>query len=326
MKQKTDTTCHTTRNRGRLVRLALHRLWYRSVRAEKMPAHPDTTRRIRAIISVLLFVFVIPLQAQEMPGVLAPGTWTHEAVAEGIVLHRASFEGTLFDANQYLCILEVAPGVRFDIVPAADGTLEKTSELAARVGAVAAVNGSFFNMRPPYGSVNYLRVDGAEQAPNVRSSGRRVRSLQQTGAVATFQGALYALKGDDLSRWEKDIEAEDVVTTGPVLLSGGEPEPVVNDRFNTNRHPRTAAGRRADGTVLLVVADGRNASAAGLTMAELRQIMEALRCCDAVNLDGGGSTAMVVRGEIVNHPSDNGKFDAAGERAVANAIVISLPQ
>ena len=208
MKLKTDIIGYTARNKQHIIPVALHRLWYRSVRAEKMPAHPDTTRRIRAITIAFLLLFVIPLQAQEMPGVLAPGAWTHETVAEGIVLHRASFEGTLFDANQYLCVLEVAPGVRFDIVPAADGTLEKTSELAARTGAVAAVNGSFFNMRPPYGSVNYLRVDGAEQAPNVRGSSRRIRSLQQTGAVATFQGTLYSLKGDDLSRWEKDIEAE----------------------------------------------------------------------------------------------------------------------
>ena len=277
--------------------------------------------------SSLLFSLLLcwQLLGAQQPDLLAGGNWTHEAVTEGINLHRAAFEGNLFDANQFLCILELAPGVRFDIVPAADGTLETTTALAARSGAVAAVNGSFFNMRKPYGSVNYLRVDGEEVSPNVVPSvGKRRRSLQQTGAVATFRGSLYMLKGDALSRWESDIEAEDVVTTGPVLLVGGEPEPVAGDRFNTNRHPRTAAGRRADGTVLLVVADGRNARAAGLTMAELQQVMQVLGCVDAVNLDGGGSTTMVVRGEVVNHPSDNGEFDAAGERPVANAICISL--
>jgi exopolysaccharide biosynthesis protein len=277
--------------------------------------------------SVIIALFLcFPLQAQESVPLLAPGNWTHEAVADGIVLRRAAFEGNLFAANQYLCILEVAPGARFDIVPSANETLETTSALAARSGAVAAVNGSFFNMRPPYGSVNYLRVDNAEVSPNVLAGIRKTRrTLQQTGAVATFYGSLYMLKGDALGRWERDIEAEDVVTTGPVLLAGGESVPVAGDRFNTNRHPRTAAGRRADGTVILLVADGRNALAAGLTMAELQQIMAALGCRDAVNLDGGGSTTMVVRGAVVNHPSDNGQFDADGERPVANAIVISLP-
>ena len=278
------------------------------------------------LIAVVLFFLSFPLQAQELPELLAGGKWTQESVADCITLYQGSFEGNLFAANQYLCILEVAPGVRFDIVPAADETLETTSALAARSGAVAAVNGSFFNMRPPYGSVNYLRVDNAEVSPNVLSGVRKTRrTLQQTGAVATFYGSLYMLKGDALGRWERDIEAEDVVATGPVLLAGGESVPVAGDRFNTNRHPRTAAGRRADGTVILLVADGRNALAAGLTMAELQQIMAALGCRDAINLDGGGSTTMVVRGAVVNHPSDNGQFDADGERPVANAIVISLP-
>lgn len=265
----------------------------------------------------------LPLQAQDL---LSGGNWTREQVAEGVVLHRAAFEGNLFNANQYLCVLEVAPGARFDIVPAADGTLETTTALAARSDAAAAVNGSFFNMRKPYGSVNYLRVDGETISPNILQGIRKSRrSLQQTGAVATWQDGLYVLKGDALSRWESDIEAEDVVTTGPVLLVGGEPEPVSKDGFNTTRHPRTAVGRRADGTVLLVVADGRNALAAGLSMAELQQVMAALGCCDAINLDGGGSTTMVVHGAVVNHPCDNRQFDAAGERPVANAIVVTRP-
>jgi exopolysaccharide biosynthesis protein len=281
------------------------------------------------MVALFLLLFILPAQAQD-DNLLAGGAWTHEVVTDGIVLHRASFAGNLFGANQYLCVLEVAPGARFDIVPAGEKTLETTSALAAQAGAVAAVNGSFFNMRAPYGSVNYLRVDGQELAPNAYDAyenGRpRGRSTRQTGAVATYEGALYVLKGDSIERWEQDIEAEDVVTSGPMLLVDGVPEPVVVNDFNQRRNPRTAAGRRADGTVLLVTADGRNKEAAGLSMIELVQVMMALDCRDAINLDGGGSTAMVVRGEVVNHPSDNRKFDAAGERPVANAIVVTLPR
>ena len=272
----------------------------------------------------VLLLLSVPARAQEP--VLSVGSWRGETVAAGITLYRASFDSSLFGANQYLCVLVVAPGARFDIVPAGEGTLEKTTSLAARSEAVAAVNGSFFNMRAPYGSVNYLRVDDEDLAPNqlnpkAPGSGR---TLQQGGAVATFHGGLYVLKGDDLRTWERYIAAEDVVTTGPVLIAGGEPEPVRPAKFNTDRHPRTAAGRRADGTVVLVAADGRSEQAAGLTMAELQQVMLALGCRDAINLDGGGSTAMVVRGEVVNHPSDNRQFDADGERVVANAIVVSV--
>ena len=307
----------------------------------KEPARSTRPTRARLILSscpalvehLLMLVFVmliglLPLRAQEVTGLLAGGSWSHEEVAEGIVLHRAAFEGNLFDANQYLCVLEVAPGARFDIVPSDEKTLELTSALAARYGAVAAVNGSFFNMRAPYGSVNYLRVDGDELAPNALDSYEnrgKGRSTRQTGAVATLQGNLYILKSDDLARWEHDIEAEDVVTTGPMLMIDNFVEPVRADKFNTNRHPRTAVGRKADGTVLLVTADGRNSQAAGLSMAELQLVMIALDCVDAINLDGGGSTTMVVRGAIVNHPSDNNQFDPAGERPVANAILVRLP-
>jgi exopolysaccharide biosynthesis protein len=285
---------------------------------------PGLTRNLIAIVISLLLS--LPLHAQEAE-LLWVGEWHHEPVAEGITLHRAAFNENLFAANQYLCVLEVAPGVRFDIVPSAEKTLARTSDIADNCGAIAAVNGSFFNMSAPYGSVNYLRVDGQELAPNAydayendRPNGRSVR---QEGAVATFNGAMYVLKSDDLARWEHDIEAEDVVTAGPVLRVGGEDEPLVKNDFNTRRNPRTAVGRRADGTVLLVVADGRNREAAGLSMRELQQVMAALGCVDAINLDGGGSTTMVVHGEVVNHPSDNRKFDPAGERPVANAVIVT---
>ena len=282
-----------------------------------------TRARLRYAL-LLLLLSTVPLQAQESE-LLWRGTWSHEVVTDGITLHQASFEGTLFGANQYLCVLEVAPGVRFDIVPAEEHTLETTTAIAAKTGAVAAVNGSFFNMKAPYGSVNYLRVDDVELAPNAydgyENEGQG-RSIRQTGAIATFKGGMHVLKSDALARWEHDIEAEDVVTAGPVLLIGGEDEPLVSNDFNRRRNPRTAVGRRPDGTVLLVVADGRNKQAAGLSMVELQQVMAALGCADAINLDGGGSTTMVVRGAVVNHPSDNSRFDAAGERPVANAVVV----
>lgn len=286
---------------------------------------PGLTGHLVATVAAVM-VFCLPILAQDNTSLLSGGAWTREKVADGIILMHASFDGNLFGSNQYLCVLEVAPGARFDIVPSAERTLEKTSALADARGAVAAVNGSFFNMKEPYGSANYLRVDGVEVSPNALDSYENPgsgRSTRQKGAVAVWRGGLFVLKGDDLRSWEHIIAAEDVVTTGPMLMIDGREEPMVADKFNTTRNPRTAVGRRADGTVLLVVVDGRNAMAAGLTMFELRQVMEALGCRDAVNLDGGGSTTMVVRGQVVNHPSDNREFDAEGERVVANAIVVS---
>jgi exopolysaccharide biosynthesis protein len=93
---------------------------------------------------------------------------------------------------------------------------------------------------------------------------------------------------------------------------------LMHDWIN-RRNPRTALGIRKDGTVLLVVVDGhRHGSSVGLTIEELRLLMKALGARDAVNLDGGGSSAMVVRERLVNSPSDSD-----GERKVGDAILFT---
>ena len=72
------------------------------------------------------------------------------------------------------------------------------------------------------------------------------------------------------------------------------------------RHPRTAAGISEDGeTLILVVVDGRSSSSAGMTVAELRDLMRDLGAWDATNLDGGGSSTMWIDAYgTVNDPSD----------------------
>ncbi len=95
--------------------------------------------------------------------------------------------------------------------------------------------------------------------------------------------------------------------------------------FAMSRHPRTAVGIASEGRrLLLVTVDGRQKPYSdGMTLRELASLMLALGARDAINLDGGGSTAMVVKSPstreltVVNKPSD-----ATGERAVGNALAI----
>lgn len=114
-----------------------------------------------------------------------------------------------------------------------------------------------------------------------------------------------------------------VLGGGPVLLRGGASAPDAGEYaagFRLERHPRTAVGARADGTVVFVVVDGRQpALSVGLTIDELAALMSELGCVEAINLDGGGSTTMVIRGRVVNHPSD-----AGGERPVGDALLVFL--
>ena len=88
-----------------------------------MRRNDNTTCLLRAC-SVVVGVLMVTSLAAQPTEMLWRGAWQHEPVAEGITLHRAAFDGSLFDANQYLCVLEVAPGARFDIVPAEEKKLD----------------------------------------------------------------------------------------------------------------------------------------------------------------------------------------------------------
>jgi len=104
-------------------------------------------------------------------------------------------------------------------------------------------------------------------------------------------------------------QAETVVGAGPLLLEKGTvkvcvaEEQIAND-IARGRAPRTAVGIKADGTVLLVVVDGRSADSYGMSLEELARFLQRLGAVDGVNLDGGGSSEMIVNGRIVNRPSD----------------------
>jgi Tol biopolymer transport system component len=82
------------------------------------------------------------------------------------------------------------------------------------------------------------------------------------------------------------------------------------------RHPRTVIGVDADGRVLLVVVDGRRRASVGLNLVQLAKLMRRLGAVSALNLDGGGSSTMVVRGKVVNRPSDG------HERPRSTAVLI----
>lgn len=82
------------------------------------------------------------------------------------------------------------------------------------------------------------------------------------------------------------------------------------------RNPRTIAGIDDRGRLVLITADGRQTDSVGLSVSESADLAKRLGLVDAINLDGGGSTTMVVGGELENSPS------GGSERAVGDAIVI----
>tara|TARA_R110002124_G_scaffold77578_1_gene207794 strand:- start:6638 stop:9073 length:2436 start_codon:yes stop_codon:yes gene_type:complete len=125
------------------------------------------------------------------------------------------------------------------------------------------------------------------------------------------------LVGDTLSINHKIIPGTDkikeAVGGSRKFLNGG-----VNQGNWPERHPRSALGFNADTTKFyLVTVDGRQSSSSGMTLTELGEFMKGFGAHYALNLDGGGSTTLVVHEEIVNSPSDGGL-----ERSVSNALMI----
>lgn len=88
--------------------------------------------------------------------------------------------------------------------------------------------------------------------------------------------------------------------------------------FSSRRHPRSGVGfTRDSSTIVFITVDGRQAASVGMSLPEFADLMIARGVYQGLNLDGGGSTTMVIRDTVVNVPSD-----LTGERPVANCLLI----
>jgi hypothetical protein len=144
----------------------------------------------------------------------------------------------------------------------------------------------------------------------------RLDAGQQVSLDTTFQTSFGTLP----DTWS---EAVDIVGGAGLLVYKGTPvsdwsEEQLRPGFTTERHPRTLIGVSRGGTIWVITVDGRNLQMSiGMTFGELQRLALGLNLTYALNLDGGGSTTMVVNGKVVNHPSD-----PTGPRRVSDGIVV----
>lgn len=110
---------------------------------------------------------------------------------------------------------------------------------------------------------------------------------------------------------------------GPVLLQKGEIEITNNEELKfagkaiNDKHPRTAMGYTKDNKLIILVIQGRSESGHGASLTQEAQILKDLGCFEALNLDGGGSSCLLVNGKQTIRPSDK-----EGERAVPAVFII----
>lgn len=178
-----------------------------------------------------------------------------------------------------------------------DGDGQKVDVMCARYGAVAGINGGEF-------------VDGdvtstAMPVGLVISQGELLNgALDGTYHVTGFTEDNVLVVGNMTGQEALNLGLRDAVhinsNIGPFLIINGELQDVAGVGGGLN--PRTAIGQRADGAVLLLAIDGRQANSLGASFSDLMNIMNEYGAINASTMDGGTSTQMCYDGEIINHP------------------------
>lgn len=258
---------------------------------------------------------------------LVQARWSKQRIARKVKLITHHFNAKeLFSANQNISYLEIRNRGKSPVlaIGAEEKLLKTTSAFGEENQALAAINGSFFDMKNG-GSVDFIKISGKVMAENqLEKNGQRAK--HQQAALAIRDGKLAIKKWDGTANWEHHLSEEHVLLTGPLLALNGQDETLDSTSFSKSRHPRTAVGIKANGRIVLLTVDGRNANAAGMSLTELAKTMKWLGCTSAVNLDGGGSTTLWVNGfpdaGVVNYPTDNKLWDHAGQRKVANVVLV----
>lgn len=267
----------------------------------------------------------------------AVGYYSKINLGNGLVWKTMKFgEKNLFGMNENINILETKlknKKLKFALASAdsaskpnhTSGVLKPTSQIAMENDALAAVNAGFFDMKSG-GAVDFIKINGQVYDTSRVYAKQRLPFKQAISALTINNNSVRIIKGEQEKGWEEKLDAEYVLLTGPLLLFENQPQPLAKTPFNENRHPRTCACVTADKKLLLVTIDGRAAESEGMNLNELTSFLKSLKCKDAINFDGGGSTTMYIKGRpengVINYPSDNKKFDHQGERSVSNIFII----
>ncbi|MGI8511042.1 MAG: phosphodiester glycosidase family protein [Solirubrobacteraceae bacterium] len=199
-------------------------------------------------------------------------------------------------------------------------------------GVFEAVVGGFFT-RPPQGS-------GERSAPlgELRTHGVLRRSVPFDAPWDGVRACVHIASGEPRIARRDELGATprgDLLQAGPLLVRDGarvvdaaddaEGFSAGSGQFDSDitagRYPRAALAL-TDEEILTVVCDGRSSHDAGLTLAELADLLVGLGARAAINLDGGGSTSLVCAGALQNRPRAEVGVDLRGGRAVATALVI----
>lgn len=257
---------------------------------------------------------------------IVSASWETTISADGLV-HKRAVIPMLYQGPQHINLIEIPAGRKLRFGIGVSKAMTPISSLARSHEALAAINGSFYDMRKG-NSVCYLRL--GEQVVDTTTAAEY--KLRVTGAVYTHKKKVRILP------WNRDIETKyhkkrgSVLASGPLLLEDGKncSWEMCDSSFVAAKHPRSAIYTTKDKRTVFITVDGRaKGHAIGVSIPELAHLIRILEGNDALNLDGGGSTTLWMEkaqdNGVLNCPSDNGKFDLKGERKIPNIIYVYKP-
>ena len=183
--------------------------------------------------------------------------------------------------------------------------------LAKRYDAVAAINGGAFSDRNGGGN-------GGQPTGLVVSEGKLMHKAEPDSShnlVIGFTADNILVFGKWTTEQAHEWKLRDAVSFGPALVLNGEA--VEAKGISSGLNPRSAIGQRADGAVLMLIIEGRQANSLGATYADIIKIMLDFEAVNAANLDGGSSSMLYYKGDYVT----NGVV-LTGSRKLPTAFIV----
>lgn len=196
---------------------------------------------------------------------------------------------------------------------------QKTSEMADEHDAVAAINGGSFVDKSSDGT-QYAGT-GAEPGGFVISGGKVVYPTENVNEndvenVIAFTKGGELIVGDHTVAELKKLNVQEAMCfRKPNIIINGVRQ--VKNTAEEGLNPRTAVGQKADGTIIFLVIDGRKITTPGASLYDVQEIMMERGAVNAGALDGGYSSTMYYKGNVINSPN---AWD--GERSVATAFYV----
>ena len=184
------------------------------------------------------------------------------------------------------------------------------TQIAKEHGAIAAVNASGYSRNRSTGALTPVGVviSGGKVTAGIENTNQLIGFNEDNVLVLTYDDAEIAIKNG----------MRDAMSFGPFLIMNGEKAEMKGDG-GWGYAPRTAIAQRKDGIVLFAVSDGRGKGSPGLSMVQLADFLYQYGAYNAANLDGGGSSVMVVNNQLINDP---GGYSYTGERYLSNAWIL----